>query len=131
MLIDYESIIKIVLAVIIGTVIGYERKKAGKPIGSRTLALVCVSTAFIVILGQTYIPLEIGRVLQGILTGLGFLGAGAIIAHGKNIIGLTTAATIWSIAILGIAIGFGEYILTAIVAIIIFTLLTLGKVHTK
>jgi putative Mg2+ transporter-C (MgtC) family protein len=117
------SVLKMVLAMGLGFLIGAEREKNGKPAGTRTLALVCVASTFITIISMDYGFADTTRVLQGIITGIGFLGAGAIIANGTNVIGLTTAATIWAVSILGVGIGAGEYIISIIFALIVYFVL--------
>jgi len=129
MVIDYMIILKLFLAVLVGAAIGFERRRAGKPLGILTLSLVSLGATFATILGTIYTPNEVGRVLAGILTGLGFLGAGAIIAEGKNVRGLTTAATIWAVAIVGIGLGFGEFFISLALGIFIFIILLLGKLN--
>jgi putative Mg2+ transporter-C (MgtC) family protein len=126
-MIEYTNIIKLVLAIVVGVMIGLERRKAKKATGSRTLSLVCLGSVFVMILALKYFPLEAGRIVAGILTGLGFLGAGAIIATGKDVSGLTTAATIWAVAIVGIGIGLGEYAISLVLALFIYLLLWSGK----
>jgi len=126
-MIEYVDVVKLLLAVLVGTVIGLERRKAKKPTGFRTLSMVCLGSVFIMILALEYFPLEAGRIVAGILTGLGFLGAGAIIATGKDVSGLTTAATIWAVAIVGIGIGLGEYMISLVLAAFIYLLLWSGK----
>lgn len=89
----------------------------------RTLSLVCISSCLAVIASLKYAPQDAGRVISGIITGIGFLGAGAIISEGKNVRGLTTATTIWTIAIVGVVIGLGYYLLAAIAALLIYLVL--------
>lgn len=105
-------VIRLVAALLAGTVIGLQRESSGKAAGLRTHMLVCLGTALFVIAGA-----EIGmqqdalsRVVQGLATGIGFLGAGAIIKmeSTREIRGLTTAAGIWMTAAIGVAIGLGH-----------------------
>ena len=117
------ELIRIILSVMIGIVIGTERRKSGKPVGRRTLALVAMGSTLAAIIAIKYFPTESGRILAGIMTGIGFLGAGAIIATGKDVKGLTTAASVWAIAIVGLTIGIGDYFLGIVVAILMFILL--------
>lgn len=121
------NIIKLILAIVIGSIIGTERQKSGKPVGRRTLSLVCVGSTLAIIISLKYFPDDTGRVLAGIITGIGFLGAGAIIATGKDVKGLTTAASIWTVSIIGIVVGLGDYTLAVIVAIIIYTILEIDR----
>lgn len=116
-------------AVAIGLAIGYERSYHGRAAGMRTYALVCVaSTALTVIIGhpaqwygggfQNIEALGAGPVIQGIMTGIGFLGAGVIMKDGFTIRGLSTAASIWMTAVIGILIGVGFYIAAIMAALL-------------
>jgi putative Mg2+ transporter-C (MgtC) family protein len=127
-MINWEAILKLVLAIAIGTLIGSEREKSGKPVGRRTLSIVTVGAAFAIILSLQYFPDDTGRIISGIITGLGFLGAGAIIAEGSYVRGLTTAASIWSSAIIGIGIGLGEYPLSIIGGVVLYIILSSGRI---
>ena len=117
------DILKLLVAVGVGTIIGYEREESGKPAGKRTLSLVCVGSTYLALLTVKYIPNDTGRVLAGLITGIGFLGAGVIMAHGYNVKGLTTAAAIWAVSIVGMGIGIGEYLLSILVTIAIYLIL--------
>ena len=105
-------VVRLGMAVLLGGIIGFERERRGKPAGLRTHMLVSLGAALFVL-----VPLQAGmalgdasRVLQGIIAGIGFLGAGAIIKYNGegNIKGLTTAATIWLAAAIGVAAGMGR-----------------------
>lgn len=118
-----------ILACICGGIIGYEREKVERPAGLRTHALVCLgSTVFTLI---SYHNLTEGadpsRIAAGIVTGIGFIGAGVIFRQGIFIRGVTTAASIWVVASVGIAIGVRLYYLAILVTILGFLLLTLVK----
>lgn len=117
------DIIKMILAIGLGFLIGIERERSGKPAGSRTLALVCLGSAFATLIGAKFVTDDPTRVLQGIITGIGFLGAGAIIAHGTNVTGLTTAAAIWAVSIVGIGVGMGEYVISILFAALVYFVL--------
>ena len=126
MTIDYELIFRLLLAVIIGGAIGWERQQKHKAAGLRTHVLVCITSTFIVASMITYYGaghVEIARIAQGILTGIGFLGAGTIISKGTHVQGLTTAASVWCVSGLGIVIGMGEYLTAIIVTVIVSILL--------
>jgi putative Mg2+ transporter-C (MgtC) family protein len=123
--------LKLMLAIGIGFLIGIEREKNGKPAGSRTLSLVCLSAAFITMITVSRFPADTEKVLSGIITGIGFLGAGTIIAQQSHIMGLTTAATIWAVAMVGIGIGLGEYWLSIIVATLIYFVLIERRIENK
>ncbi len=116
-----EEVLKLVLAMLVGGIIGAEREFRDKSAGFRTILLITVgSTLF------TILSLGVGaetnptRIAANIVTGIGFLGAGAILREGHRVTGLTTAATIWLAAALGMGIGAGKFALVAIA-----TLLTL------
>ncbi len=119
MLLYPEDLIKILLALLAGGVIGMEREFRYKAAGFRTLIFICVGstlyTIFSVRIGQNSDP---GRIAAALVTGVGFLGAGVILRHGGRVIGLTTAATIWFIAALGMGFGAGEYALTLVMTLI-------------
>jgi len=121
-----EQILKLGLALLIGTVIGAEREYKNKSAGLRTLILICLgSTLFTMISGALGAEEETGRIASNIVTGIGFLGAGAIMREGLTVSGLTTASSIWVTAALGMAVGAGEYFLAIVAAIIVLVVLTL------
>jgi putative Mg2+ transporter-C (MgtC) family protein len=122
----FRLLIRSLLAVICGGLLGYERERSGKSAGLRTHMLVALGSAlFIMIPLQSGMAVpDISRVLQGIISGIGFLGAGAIIkfSDSKEIKGLTTAASIWLTAAIGVAVGTGREttaILSTVFALII------------
>ena len=118
---DIQIIIHLVSALTAGAIIGLERSFHGRPAGFRTHALVCLASSLLMMVTMYQsrwipgIPLETirtdpTRMAQGIMTGIGFLGAGAIVKEGFAIRGLTTAASIWMISAIGIMIGMGYYL---------------------
>jgi putative Mg2+ transporter-C (MgtC) family protein len=104
-------IIKMVFAVLLGGVVGYQRERAGKPAGLRTHILVSLGTAVFVLAchGSGMSSDGLSRVIQGIVTGIGFIGAGTILKldDERKIVGLTTSAGIWMTAAIGVAVGLG------------------------
>jgi putative Mg2+ transporter-C (MgtC) family protein len=107
----WEILGRLLLALAIGGAIGAERETRGKPAGFRTMTLICLGSTLFT-LASTRLTEESGdpsRVAAQIVTGVGFLGAGAILRDGPRISGLTTAATIWITAALGMGIGAGEW----------------------
>ena len=137
----WEAGLRLVFAVLIGSVIGIEREKKNRPAGMRTHVLVCVGAALIAIVesmmmadtlalnlshgNTTGIAVSFGRLSAQVISGIGFLGAGTIFISQKKIAGLTTAASLWNAACLGIAIGMGYYWLAAVGCVIVMVTLTL------
>lgn len=130
-----EIALRLVAALLVGAAIGFERSYRGRPAGFRTHALVCLSTSLLMLLTafeglwvpestDVRVTLDPTRMAQGIMTGIGFLGAGAIMKDGFSVRGLTTAASIWITAAIGILIGIGFYLPAGIAAVL--TLATLS-----
>jgi putative Mg2+ transporter-C (MgtC) family protein len=122
---EIEIAIRLVLAAVFGAAVGYERRSADKPAGLRTLSLVAVGSAlFTVISSFSFETADQSRVAAQIVTGVGFLGAGVILRSGVGVSGLTTAATIWATAAIGMAVGSGLYIAsiggTALMLVILY-----------
>jgi putative Mg2+ transporter-C (MgtC) family protein len=116
---DVEMLLRVLAAVIAGAMIGYERSYHGRPAGLRTHTLVCTASSLLMLvtvyeahwvrLATDMVRLDPTRMAQGIMTGIGFLGAGVIIKEGLSVRGLTTAASIWITAAIGILAGIGFY----------------------
>ena len=125
---EVEMILRLLLATALGAIIGYQRERAGKQIGLRTHILICVGAALFTVasiygFGATG---EAARVAAGVVVGVGFLGAGAIIRGGEGIVaGLTSAATIWAVAGIGLAAGAGLYLISAVTTAIVLVVLFL------
>ena len=120
-----DDILSVILAVALGTAIGLERELRGKAAGLRTNVLICLGAAVFTIISKEMAAGRgdsLTRIAAGVVTGVGFLGAGAIIRDRGGIHGLTTAATIWLVASIGMACGAGFYklsVISAFVAIIV------------
>tara|TARA_B100000686_G_scaffold355234_1_gene471406 strand:- start:6561 stop:7043 length:483 start_codon:yes stop_codon:yes gene_type:complete len=133
-----ELFIRMGLACLFGFVLGYNRSKEGKPLGYRVYIIVCVTTCLLALMSiemQGFLKdeiktLDVGKIISGVLTGIGFLGAGAIMKkEDDHIIGTTTGACIWGAGGLGLLLGFGYYPLAIIGFIIIaFTTVFLNDV---
>jgi putative Mg2+ transporter-C (MgtC) family protein len=109
-----EILLKLSLAIILGGIIGIERETSRKPAGFRTHILICVTSAMMMLIAERLSgTAEAVRMAAGIITGVGFLGAGAILQSRVSVHGLTTAATIWAVAGLGLAVGAGYYAVAA------------------
>ena len=125
------TLIRVIAAVLLGAIVGIERERAGKPAGLRTHMIVSLGTA-LVVLACTEVNMGLdglSRVIQGILTGIGFVGAGSILklSEQREIKGLTTAAGLWMTAAIGVAVGLGALGLAIIGTIV--TLLVLALEH--
>jgi putative Mg2+ transporter-C (MgtC) family protein len=126
-----ELAIRVGLGAACGILIGLERAREHKVVGTRTLGLVGLASALLIAVVERANPGAgdaVSRVIQGLITGVGFLGAG-VIMHGQReneVHGLTTAAAIWATAILGIAAGLGEYWGAGLGALAVFTILAAG-----
>jgi putative Mg2+ transporter-C (MgtC) family protein len=113
----YEIIFKLTLAGILGGLIGLERESLNRPAGLRTYTLVCVGSALAMVVSldmyfQYYqtVNADPGRIAAQVISGIGFLGAGTIMREGATVRGLTTAAGLWVVACIGLAVGAGLYI---------------------
>ena len=126
------DVFSIVLAVVLGAAIGVEREFSGKAAGLRTNILICLGAAVFTIISKRMAGEgdSLTRIAAGVVTGVGFLGAGAIIQDRGGVHGLTTAATIWFMACLGMACGAGLYELAVISTLLaIFILIGLRLIH--
>ena len=129
-----EAILRVLLAVGLGAGIGYQRERAGKAAGLRTLVLVGAGAALftvVSIFGFGTQGVDISRVAAGVVVGVGFIGAGVILRgqREEEVAGLTTAATIWVTAGVGVAAGAGMYLVAVIAAAIILGILLLPKIR--
>ena len=115
---ELEMAARMLLAGVLGGAIGFERRQAEKPAGLRTLALVAMGSALFTLISMFgFDTSDPARVAAQIVTGVGFLGAGAILRIGGDVRGLTTAASIWLTAAVGMAAGAGLYIMSGITTI--------------
>ena len=130
-----NAVLKLILALLLGALIGLERKRKGQIAGMRTFALITMG-ATLAMLVSIYIPQEYmglkngdpGRIAAQVVSGIGFLGAGAIIQSKGSVRGLTTAASIWISPMIGLAVGAGMYAVSVIAALlIVFVLFLLEK----
>lgn len=131
---EVTMVVRLMLAGLLGAVVGLQREKAGKSAGVRTLALICLgATLFTLISVFALEERDSFRIVANIVTGIGFLGAGAIIRREDEgmIEGLTTAATVWSVAAIGIAVGVGLYLVASVATIIVLIILISSRVIDK
>ena len=132
-----DCLIKFALSVICGFILGMERKSRNQAVGIRTLILICISSTILSIL-SIYIPEhspvqgDPTRIIAGVVSGIGFLGGGAILRQGMNIKGLTSAAIIWTSSAIGLCIGAGLYVQSFVVLLICETvLIVIEKFESK
>jgi len=134
---NYEIIFKLTLACILGGLIGLERESLSRPAGFRTYTLVCVGSTLAMIVSldmyfQFYrsVNADPGRIAAQVVSGIGFLGAGTIMKEGPTVRGLTTAAGLWGVACIGLAVGAGMYLPAIVTTILIlFVLIYFAKVE--
>jgi len=130
-----DIILRLTIAAIFGALVGLERELRGVSAGLKTHALVCLGAALFTIVSIQFSILDervdIARIAAGVVTGIGFLGAGAIFFDKKSIHGLTTAANIWAVAALGLIIGVGQYEIAFVAAVIIYIILIFGALLEK
>lgn len=134
-----SSVYKLCLSLLLGSVVGFERKRKGQSAGVRTFALISMGATLAMLL-SIYVPQEYlglkngdpGRIAAQVITGIGFLGAGAIIQMKGSVRGLTTAAGIWMVATIGMAVGVGMYVLSIVATcLILFILVQLERIEHR
>jgi len=121
-----EMVLRILLAAALGALIGWQRERTHRPAGFRTHILIAVGSALFTVISAIAFPTaDPSRIAAGVVTGIGFLGAGTILHRTNNVEGLTTAASIWAIAAIGMAAGTGLYIISVAATVIVFIVLVL------
>jgi len=123
-----QMFLRLLVAVVVGALVGYERERAGKPAGVRTHGMVCLGAALFAVV-SIYGFDGIGdpaRIAAQVVSGIGFLGAGAILHQRGSVHGLTTAASLWVTAAIGLAIGAGMVLMSLATALLVFLLLRFG-----
>ncbi len=133
------SVFKLLLSMVLGAMVGLERRHKGQIAGMRTFALICMG-ATLAMLVSIYIPEQLfgwtengdpGRIAAQVISGIGFLGAGAIIQMKGSVRGLTTAAGMWMTASIGLAVGAGMYVVAVTASVLIILVLTLLELCEK
>ena len=127
---DVENLFRLILAIGLGALIGFERELKHRPAGLRTHMLVSLGATIFAVTSISF-DIEPGRIAAGIVAGIGFLGAGTIIAHKGHVKGITSAATLWVVAGIGLAVGIGEYYIAIISGIAVFIILRFEKLEKK
>jgi len=136
---EAQIIFRIILAVCFGALIGLEREHAQRPAGLRTHILVCVGSCLVMLTSEfvynyyhQFSPnMDVARLGAQVISGVGFLGAGTIIRNGSSVKGLTTAASVWAVACVGLATGIGFYFGATIATLIIYISLIYSKKFSK
>ncbi|MEK6983737.1 MAG: MgtC/SapB family protein [Nanoarchaeota archaeon] len=124
-----EISLKLIFATLAGGLIGLEREIVHRPAGIRTHMLVCLGSALFALVTLESYPAETARIIAGVATGIGFLGAGTIFKAKSDVHGLTTAASIWAVSAVGLAIGLGHYLMMLVSVILVLIILHLNKLE--
>ncbi|MCK4475343.1 MAG: MgtC/SapB family protein [Methanophagales archaeon] len=125
--VEMIPIVRLLLAVVLGILVGVEREISHRPAGLRTHALVSLGACLFTIISIDYFNMDPARVAAGIVTGIGFIGAGSIIAEKGHVQGITTAASLWCVAAIGLAAGVGAYVLAVVSTVLVFGILWLKR----
>ena len=129
-----EIFLRLAAALVAGGIIGYERERDSQPAGLRTHMILALGAALVMILSVN-IGIKFGsdpaRLAAQVISGIGFLGAGALLRFGFNVKGLTTASTLWTTAMVGMAIGYGYYLVSLFAVVIMIIVLTLVERFEK
>jgi putative Mg2+ transporter-C (MgtC) family protein len=130
---EYEILIRLLLAALFGIAVGFERERKGQPAGLRTHTILSVGSALAMTLSinlafPSYDPT---RLAAQVVSGIGFLGAGAILRYGTSVKGLTTATSLWTMAVVGLATGAGYYLVAACTTALLLIILVAFNIFEK
>lgn len=130
-----QILLRMGLSLVLGGIIGFERERDSQPAGLRTHMILVVGACLTMILSINIAVLtgseEPARMAAQVVSGIGFLGAGAILRYGFNVKGLTTATTLWTMAIVGMAVGMGYYLVATITTVVIMAVLSALEILEK
>ncbi len=130
--VEIDIIVKILFAAFLGALIGFEREIHDKPAGLRTLSIVAVGSALFTLVSQGFNGVaDPSRIAAGIVTGIGFLGAGTIFRADNKVHGITTAAELWVVAALGIAVALGMFAVAFTTTVIVLAITIGGKLFER
>ena len=129
-------LIRILIAIALSTVVGVEREYKNRPAGMRTHVLVCLGACIVALIESSFmadlssetngnVAYNFGRLSAQVISGIGFLGAGTIFTAQRKIVGLTTAASLWNIACLGLAVGYGYYVIAVVGCVFVIAVLVM------
>jgi putative Mg2+ transporter-C (MgtC) family protein len=126
--VELTIVLRAALAALLGFVIGWERKVLGAPVRARATALAATTAATLVALTEAFYPAETPRIVAGVVTGIGFLGAGMILRSSNGEVrGHTTAASLWAMTAIGMAVGSGHELLGVLLACVLYTTIALSE----
>jgi putative Mg2+ transporter-C (MgtC) family protein len=128
-----QGLVELVVAFVLALPIAWDRERHDRSMGLRTFPLIAIASCAFIVLAQRISPAEPGtwnRTLEGVATGVGFIGAGAIVKHGLTVLGTATAAGVWMTAAMGAAVAFGHWGLAAALSVMGFATLRFFKVAT-
>jgi putative Mg2+ transporter-C (MgtC) family protein len=124
---DLEFLMRVLIALLLGGLIGWERERHGISAGIRTYGAIALGACVFGIVSINILGADPSRIASQVATGVGFLGGGVIFRQGDYVSGLTTAATLWATAAIGLAVAFGMYAISVLTSILIFLLLYLPR----
>ncbi len=126
--VELTIVLRAVIAALLGYLIGWERKALGAPVKARATALAAATAAMLVALTEAYYPEDMARVVAGIVTGIGFLGAGMILRSvNGEVSGHTTAASLWAMTAIGMAVGSGHELLGILLALVLYVIIAISE----
>ncbi len=126
--VELTIVLRAGLAALLGFLIGWERNVFGAPVRARAVALAAATAAMLVALDEIYYPDEVARLVAGVVTGIGFLGAGAILRSATGeVSGHTTAASLWAMSAIGMAVGSGHELLGVLLAVVLYIIIAISE----
>lgn len=123
---NISTFASLLIAIALGGVVGFERERIHRPAGLRTHMLVSLGSCLFTIVSISF-SVDPARIASGIVAGIGFIGAGTIWWEKDRVKGITTAASLWATAAIGLAVGIGDYPLAGIVALLVFLILVIRR----
>jgi putative Mg2+ transporter-C (MgtC) family protein len=122
---EIDIVVKLIIAASLGLLLGYEREVHKRPAGLRTHSLICMGAALFTVLSMSFAGenVDTSRIAAGVVTGIGFIGGGIIFKSEERVIGLTTAAELWVVGAIGIAVGVGYYMAAIVTTLIVLFIL--------
>jgi len=124
---EAEILLRIFIAFLLGAILGFERERTGISAGIRTYGAICLGSCVFGVLSVTLVGADPARIAAQVATGIGFLCGGVIFRDGSKVNGLTTAATLWATAAIGLAVAFGMYAISIVTTFLVFLLLYLPR----